>query len=134
MKKYSQDNEIFREDAPEDALEQIWDSPHRNLKPGDVVTVYGGTVIFSKASSYAPDVAEYMMNNANDEHSEIADGWDFSKEEEDSLQSEVCAVIDAWCDKRDMHPKFGHMVDVHELKYLLKDGFGTFELIFDSSK
>ncbi|MEO0797391.1 MAG: hypothetical protein AAFX93_19745 [Verrucomicrobiota bacterium] len=134
MKKYSSDNEIFRSDDPYEVLEEIWEAPRRDLKAGDVVTVYGGTVVYSKASSYAPDIPEYLINNSSDEHGEVADDWYFTQEEEESLQSAVTTVIDTWCDENDMHPKFGSMMDLHELKFLLKDGFGTFELIYDGSK
>jgi len=129
-KYYSLDKSRFLYDDVFGALEVIVGF----VKVGDIVTIYQGDVVKKLASHYLPDYTNDSMNeNACDIHSyDLVKEWpDLDASLEVDLKHTIDEVVNKWFTKNNMHPSFGNVINIKELKYKiisLEDVYG-WELI-----
>ena len=129
-KCYSTNDEDFDFSEIEEAAQECWDNSIDEYAIGDITTLYEADCIPHKASDFAPYVSEYMGNRAYDEvGEECANGWEFSKEQAESLQKAVNEAIDKWADENNMHPRFYSVGKSRAIRVKFVDEDGGIEIL-----
>lgn len=112
---FSTNEEEYRFDDLQEALEDAWDSSD---EADEMLIVWQGECTKQPASHYAPDILEYMGERAYDDIGEFAEGWpDFKPEVAKALQANIEALIDDWAKVHKQHPAFGHVCNTKELQF-----------------
>lgn len=126
-KVYSTNEEEYGYSDPYEAAQELWGDGEYNI--GDIVTIYEGDPVAFSASSFIPNMAEYMGENAYDACGEYSETWDFSREQEKSLQELIEKTVDKWADDNKMQPNFYSVTNVKEIKVKFIDDEGNVEIL-----
>jgi len=124
---YSTNEEEFSYDNLHGAVIDVLGS--KGWKVGDIVSVWRGEPSPFRASYFVPTMADQLTERASDEMGEHADGWEFSKQDLETLQDAVEKAVDAWADTRNMHPKFFSVRNVVPIEVRVLDEDGEYEII-----
>jgi len=118
--RYSTNGEYFAYDNIHDTLDS---ATYDNEKIGDTVTIYEGELEQYPASHYLIEVTTESLNEeAYDTVGEYADEWpNLTKSQEKELNVEINKTVDLWFSKQKLHPSFGAIENVKELKYKITD-------------
>ncbi len=128
MKKvYSNNQEEYCHDSAEEAGEALWN--FSESKVGDIIIVWEGETVRHYAESFVPNMADALTEAAYDEVGEWSDGWEFSKEEAQSLQAAVEKTVEEWADANKMQPDFYSVTDVKEIKVRFVNEEGKCEVV-----
>ncbi len=122
-KCYSLDKENFVFESIEDAIN---DTP-----VGDIVTVFEGHPKQYLASDFLSfDPEDNLGENACNLHEDHADNWPNSTGEQDNeLVKAMCAVVDEWATRHDLHPKFYGVENITSINVKVLIGNGNFEIL-----
>lgn len=133
MKIYSTDGECFRiyENWQEAAQEYFMDN---EVGVGVIIEMFEGDQVSHNASYYLSSICDDLYDRASDEHGEIADGWEFSDDEKESLQAAVVKAVDQWADEHDTHPWFFGVDNVRVFKVRAIDEDGNCEMYQDHNQ
>ena len=119
MKVYSTDEENFRHESIEEAIEGLECCLDLNaeLTAGSLLTIWEGTARKHKASEFIPDMIEQLEEGAYDECGEWTDEWPNSTPDQDhELRDSVKVAVDAWADKYNLQPRFYTVDDPEEIR------------------
>ena len=86
---------------------------------GEEIFGWEADKVYFKASDFFHLGSDDLINNAYDEVGEMSDIWDFSREEENSLEKELKKALDDWCDKNNKHPEFWGVKNEREIKFVI---------------
>lgn len=125
MKFYSTNNEEFRYESVDDALESLIDEI--DLKAGSVIEIWEGEAEKPMASRYTPDITDCLQDAASDDCGDAADLWEFSKEDTQSLREAVMKTVDEWATSNGMQPDFYRIISCKSFKVRLTSDAGTWE-------
>lgn len=114
-KCYSCDEENFSHSSIEDAAQDLWEGSDDH-KVGDIVTIWEGDPVRHTAGGLVPNMADELTERAYDEIGEHSDTWEFSREEEKSLQEAVEKTVNEWADANNMQPRFWGIINTREIK------------------
>ncbi|GAA5124599.1 hypothetical protein JIN84_12890 [Luteolibacter yonseiensis] len=131
MKCYSTNEEDFSHNDISEAIESL--KEENDITPGKIIELWEGEGRKMPASYYVGDITDAMQDAACDDCGEYATDWDFSKEQQASLNAAVAKTVDQWATENNMHPHFYRVENVTALKVRITDDDGGYEILPEAS-
>lgn len=124
---YSINEEDFDYTCIEDAADYVWNN--WDVEIGSVATVFEGDSAPTRAPNFVPSMSDLMEERAYEEHGEYSESWEFDKEDGESLQEAVEAVVDKWAKEHHMQPRFYGVENVRPIQIRFIDDEGKYEIV-----
>lgn len=132
MKKcYSHNEEDYSFSDLDECAESAFND-NTELKVGDIITIYEGEAIKPSASEFLPQIGDLILEQASDEMGEYAESWEFSNEDDQSLQEALSKAVDEWAESTGNQPLFYRVTDVKQIRVRFINEDGECEIVEES--